>query len=283
MMRVARHDDVDRFASEVDALLRAEEPLHSHLWATIARLRSSVLPPIQDPYLAVVRDEDASAVGCGARVQGRPLSLSRFRDPAGVALLLRDALARRPDITRVLAPAEEARAVRQARRAAGGDTRRFMAQRSFSCARVIRPPPVPGRLRAASYDDLPLLERWMAAFMAEALQEHDVEAAAGIVAASLAHDPDRGLVVWEDEEPVSMAGFTGPTPTGITVLSVYTPPDLRGRGYAGACVAALTQQLLDGGRQQVFLSTDLSNPTSNRIYTAIGYLPVGDAEVLELT
>lgn len=46
-----------------------------------------------------------------------------------------------------------------------------------------------------------------------------------------------------------------------------------------ACVAAVTQGELDRGRREVHLSTDLANPTSNAIYTAIGYLPVGDEQV----
>jgi uncharacterized protein len=59
---------------------------------------------------------------------------------------------------------------------------------------------------------------------------------------------------------------------------VYTPPELRGRGYASACVAALTQQLLDSGRRFVFLFTDLANPTSNSIYQTVGYRPVSDVD-----
>jgi predicted GNAT family acetyltransferase len=75
-----------------------------------------------------------------------------------------------------------------------------------------------------------------------------------------------------------MAGHTGPTPNGIRVISVYTPPHLRGRGYASACVAALSQRLLDQGRKFCFLFTDLANPTSNHIYQEIGYEPVRDID-----
>jgi predicted GNAT family acetyltransferase len=51
---------------------------------------------------------------------------------------------------------------------------------------------------------------------------------------------------------------------------------LRGRGYAGACTAAVSQTILDGGAQFCTLFTDLSNPTSNGIYQRIGYRPVCD-------
>jgi predicted GNAT family acetyltransferase len=63
----------------------------------------------------------------------------------------------------------------------------------------------------------------------------------------------------------------------VRVNYVYTPPELRGRGYASACVASLTEQLLDEGHALCCLYTDLSNPTSNKIYQASGYRPVCDA------
>jgi hypothetical protein len=84
-----------------------------------------------------------------------------------------------------------------------------------------------------------------------------------------------GLYVWEvDGEPRSMAGHSGPTPHGMRVGPVYTPPAERRRGYAGALVAALSQRLLDEGREFCFLFTDLANPTSNHVYQEIGYEPV---------
>ena len=68
----------------------------------------------------------------------------------------------------------------------------------------------------------------------------------------------------------------GRTPHGIRIGAVYTPPVLRGRGYASACVAAASQSQLDAGRTRCFLLTDLANPTANHIYQAIGYRPVRD-------
>jgi hypothetical protein len=92
------------------------------------------------------------------------------------------------------------------------------------------------------------------------------------------HSERRGLGFWEDGgQGVSFAAYGNPTPHGIRIAPVYTPPEVRGRGYASACVAALSQCLLDSGRQQCYLYTDLANPTSNKIYQAIGYRPVGDA------
>jgi len=63
---------------------------------------------------------------------------------------------------------------------------------------------------------------------------------------------------------------------------VYTPREWRRRGYATACVAALSKLLLQRGFEFCVLHTDLSNPTSNAIYTGIGYRPVRDFLMYEL-
>jgi hypothetical protein len=57
---------------------------------------------------------------------------------------------------------------------------------------------------------------------------------------------------------------------------VYTPPELRRRGYASHCVAELSRALLAEGYDFCALFTDLANPTSNHIYQEIGYRPVCD-------
>jgi predicted GNAT family acetyltransferase len=56
---------------------------------------------------------------------------------------------------------------------------------------------------------------------------------------------------------------------------VYTPPECRGRGYASALTAFVSKRIRDAG-DDACLYTDLANPTSNKIYAAIGYEPVGD-------
>ena len=73
-----------------------------------------------------------------------------------------------------------------------------------------------------------------------------------------------------------MAAAMGETPNGTRIGCVYTPPALRGRGYASALVAELSQRLLDAGRRYCFLYTDLANPTPNVMYHRIGYRPVCD-------
>lgn len=132
-------------------------------------------------------------------------------------------------------------------------------------------------IRAAQkhYD---LLVRWMTSFTLEAIPSDGTAGVPDVVTRRISHD-DSALYLWCDPEPVSMAGVSGPTPNGIRVNAVYTPPELRRRGYASAVTAALSQLILDQGRQYCFLFTDGDNPTSNHIYQNIGYEWVCDVNL----
>lgn len=140
---------------------------------------------------------------------------------------------------------------------------------------------VPGTLRLATMDDLALVMSWFGGFQRETLGvEDDAKRLRNSVCHYLTGNKrHRGMAVWEVEgRPVSMAGYSGPTQHGIRISAVYTPPDLRGNGYASACVAALSQYLLDQGYRFCFLFTDVEHPTPNHIYRDIGYRPVSDVD-----
>ena len=130
---------------------------------------------------------------------------------------------------------------------------------------------VSGRFRRASGSDLGLVDGWNRAFV-EAIE------GGGRTPPSLGPAVADGRVaLWEDDgRPVSMA-YASPANGGITRISgVWTPPELRGHGYASGVVAALSRQRQDLGERSM-LYTDLANPTSNAIYEAMGYRRVGDA------
>ncbi len=73
-----------------------------------------------------------------------------------------------------------------------------------------------------------------------------------------------------------MLMITSPVAGVVRIMSVYTPPEHRRRGYASACVAAVSTWARAQGVDTCVLYTDLANPTSNKIYQAIGYRPVED-------
>ena len=125
----------------------------------------------------------------------------------------------------------------------------------------------------ATEADLPLLAEWAYRFTVDCFGSADQAEAAEMAQRRVA---DRDAYLWEDGQPVSMAGSSRPTTHGITVNLVYTPPQFRRRGYATSCVARLSQLLLDGGWKFCTLFTNLANPTANDIYQKIGYTAVCD-------
>ena len=80
-----------------------------------------------------------------------------------------------------------------------------------------------------------------------------------------------GVLLWELEgEPVSMCGYGSPTPNGIRIGAVYTPPEHPGQGYAAAVTADVSRRQLERGRF-CFLYTDATNATAEGIYARLGY------------
>lgn len=148
-------------------------------------------------------------------------------------------------------------------------------QRVYEVRQVLVPAPDRGRLRSATEGDLELVTGWHYAFHHELFGRTDREQAQKAAEARLRAGD---IFVWEDGQVVSVAMKTRPTRNGISVGLVYTPPELRGRGYATACVGELSRQLLGAGWKFCALFADLANPISNHIYERIGYRPVCDYE-----
>ncbi|MGB7050451.1 MAG: GNAT family N-acetyltransferase [Acidimicrobiales bacterium] len=159
-----------------------------------------------------------------------------------------------------------------------------------SCVRVrtrmyvlgtLRPPEgMAGHGRQAVGADADLLIGWLHAFFAETDNvSHDADID-GVAGRRLA---DGQFWLWEDGgEPVSVAGVHPPAAGVARVGPVYTPGQRRGRGYGSAVAALASGAGMDRGAAHVVLYTDLSNPTSNAIYQAIGYMPDHDAEERDL-
>ncbi len=72
-----------------------------------------------------------------------------------------------------------------------------------------------------------------------------------------------------------MAAHTPETEGVVRIYGVYTPPEHRQKGYAGACVGHLSSLLQDRGRS-CMLYTDLGNPVSNSIYRRLGYEAISE-------
>jgi predicted GNAT family acetyltransferase len=146
-----------------------------------------------------------------------------------------------------------------------------MEQMIYRLDRVQETAQSPGTLVCATAEYVDLVADWTAAFSESTHERIECPEALGKAQEMIA---DSRVYLWRDGIPVSMAWRVRPTRNGIVITGVYTPVQLRMRGYATACVASLSQLLLDEGFQFCALYADLANPVSNHVYQKIGYRPI---------
>lgn len=278
--KVRRHVSVDEFLALAGPFLGAREAEHNLLFGIASFVRTNPELLTDGPaQFATVTDGAGSVVAATLHTPPHNQVLSCVDDLEAVDALV-EAL-RGEDLPGLLGPTEAAaRFGARWTDATGQPARLQVAERIFRLQRVIPPErPAPGRWRVVGPRDRGLIADWLVAFMTEAVPEAPANPDPGAVADRWVAQVGRIGYVWEDGgSVVSLVGAGGETPHGIRIGPVYTPPEHRARGYASSLTAAATQDQLDRGRQFVFLFTDLANPTSNKIYQAIGYEPVCDVD-----
>ena len=271
-MRVVRHESAEAFLADAGAWLARTEVEHNVMLGIAARLAQQPRAAGAPAYLASLHGAGGVAA-CALRTPPHGLLVTRGEREAFRALLedLGEEAASLPSVGGP-EPASAAFAALWAE-CWGGGVRLLMRQRLYALSEVTPlAARAPGRLRPATDGDFARIVDWTAGFLREA--------------ATLDPTPPEALArerlqagsvfVWEHGRPVSMAAWTGKTASGVRVNLVYTPPEERRRGYASACVAALTRRLLEAGNRYCCLYADLANPVSNAIYQRIGYRAVCD-------
>jgi predicted GNAT family acetyltransferase len=271
-MRVISFNSSDGVWPRVRTFLMAREAENNFFLGLMAR-------PALDAS-AVLRAVEHEGQVVGVAVMTPPYSMVITRMPAGAAGILAAQLADQdiaiPGVWANSDVLDEFARTWIGRRDV--KVREGLALGTYQVERVVPPGNVPGYLRVAGEGDLEVLLAWRAAFTQE-LEMKETSASAALEETVCAIAEGRRFL-WHDpaasDQAVSMCGTAGPTPNGIRMQAVYTPPEMRRRGYASACVAAASQRLLDSGKKYCFLYTDLANPTSNKIYRTIGYHHVCD-------
>jgi uncharacterized protein len=278
-VRVERLPDAGTFLEVAGPFLERREAEHNLLFGIAANLvadpeRSMTAPP----YFAAVHRDDR-VIAAALMTPPFNIVLSWTDDAEAIPALATHLGQGGVHVPGVTAPVGLAKAFAAAwAEPRGQHAERTMAERIYRLERVTPPLGVPGGTRIATPADRDLLIAWADAFLREALDRDDPWEPAEIVDGAM-RSGSRVFYIWEHAgRPVSMAGVTGPTPHGIRVGPVYTPPADRGHGFASAVTAAASQAQLDAGRRFVFLFTDITNATSNKIYQAIGFEPVIDID-----
>ncbi|WP_271881279.1 GNAT family N-acetyltransferase [Phaeobacter italicus] len=116
----------------------------------------------------------------------------------------------------------------------------------------------------------PMLVQWRAAYHQEVLGTPAAEAvamASADIDSYLLRDSHRILSV--GPKWAAMTGFNAQLPGVVQIGGVYTPPDMRGRGYARAALALHLQQAARKGTEKAVLFA--AGDAAVRAYQAIGF------------
>ncbi len=282
------HTDPRGFLDAAGAHL-ARDPVLNTVVTTVADRAASAAaegrPGQPGDWWLVVRDGTGAVVGAGMRTAPfalRPAFLLPMPEEAAL-LLARSLHGRGEDLTAVngALPAAQTCAGELAR-LTGGAVRVAQHTRLFELGELVAPRPARGALRVGTVDDVDLAMAWYEAFGRDADEQ-----ARRLPGDSFQESPDTeemlrriraGLLwFWVDDtgERVHLTATNAPALGVVRVGPVYTPGTARGRGFASAAVAEVSQRILARGHR-VCLFTDQANPTSNRVYTALGYRPVAD-------
>jgi GNAT superfamily N-acetyltransferase len=264
-VNVSRLDDPAEFLARAGPLLLADEARHNLILGIVGTLRDQ--PSFYPEHFLWLAEEDGVQ---GAAVRTPPYGLVLARPRSTEAL---EALAAgiEDDLSAVVGAQPEVESFARAWATRTGVTPRTVrGQGVFRLDRVEPGAEAPGRMRDATAGDREQLIAWWDAFSDEALGDDAVGFGSERAVDQRFQAESGGMVLWDDAGAVSFAAYGNPTPNGVRIGPVYTPPHLRRKGYASALTAALSERLL-GTYRFCFLFTDLANPTSNRIYERIGY------------
>jgi predicted GNAT family acetyltransferase len=277
--------DPTAFLASAEETLAAD-PLVSTVMATVtSRMVGEPAPTDRPQWWAVVRDEHGEIAGLAMRTAPtppHPMFVLPMPDDAALALARAiHARAERIGGLNGSLPAAEVMAGELAR-LQGGTVEVAQHTRLFELGELRPPAGVPGHLREATLEDFDLAKAWVDRFMYDADVQAGRDPGAHGREEVSPEDLRRRIEqqcywFWLDDagERVHLTGANPPSYGVARIGPVYTPPEQRRRGYAGAAVAEVSQMFLDQGAR-VCLYTDQANPTSNGIYQQIGYRPVVD-------
>jgi predicted GNAT family acetyltransferase len=125
---------------------------------------------------------------------------------------------------------------------------------------------------------------WLVAFALESLGAEDSPRLWERTRANVERKMEQGTTwILEDEgRPVSTSGFNTTTAEAVQIGGVFTPPELRCRGYGRAVVAASLLDARAEGVESSILFTGVRNIPAQKSYEALGYRHIGDYRLLLL-
>ena len=131
------------------------------------------------------------------------------------------------------------------------------------------------RVRLARSSELDLLANWRAAFAEEALRAKEGPELRARVREEITRwqSEKANLVLAYRGRLVASCAIIGDHGAQLQLGAVWTPPALRGRGFARCLIAGVLERARERGKQRAVLIT--SNPAARRAYGSVGFRKVG--------
>nr|WP_199349885.1 GNAT family N-acetyltransferase [Nostoc flagelliforme] len=127
-------------------------------------------------------------------------------------------------------------------------------------------------------EELELLTEWCVVYNVKALQGTDtpsLRSACRLVIEACQATAMHWVLVAEDTL-VSYSAFNANLPDIVQIGGVWTPPGLRGKGYAKSVVAGSLLAARSQGVKRAILFTCHHNQAAQAVYRGIGFLPTGE-------
>lgn len=136
-------------------------------------------------------------------------------------------------------------------------------------------PDGPGQIVPIAQAPEAVVRNWLLAYEMEALQTPREQA---VKDAAFSYDEYRAnqshVVLMAGATPLAMTGFNARIPEAVQIGGVFTPPALRGRGYARRALALHLDRVRREGVTRASLFA--ANEVAARAYIGIGFKRIGD-------
>lgn len=265
-MKIQQYQDVAAFAADVQDLLLEKEEQNN---LPLGLLQNA--PEDTGHWLMYTVKEDGQVVLTAMCTP--PFNIVLYETgnqpaPQALQLLAQTLKAAGTVLPGVLAQQDLARRFAEIY-AGAGRYKKHMSMHIMKLKAVLPVKHTPGKLRLLQEEDLFFAPYWEKVFADDCrIPSMDIS---GYVQQLEERIQTKTHYIWQDEIPVSQLSLGRRSKNGAVISSVYTPPQYRGKGYATAAVAALSQKLLQEGFQFCCLFADADNPISCGIYQKIGY------------
>ncbi len=127
-------------------------------------------------------------------------------------------------------------------------------------------------------EELELLTEWRVAYSVETLGKRDIPSLKSACRLTIEAHQATAMhwILVAGDTPVSYSAFNASLPDIVQIGGVWTPPALRGKGYAKSVVAGLLLDARSQGVKRAILLTGDKNQAAQAVYRGIGFLPTGE-------